>query len=140
MSHPRKDIRDAVVTLLKNGSTDAGQSVFPNRESAVWVAELPSICVYTKEETAEPRDIRSRQYIRTISLVIECKRQATSLVDDDLDTICSQVEGILSADTTGLTGTALSSVYKGTSMLIDDSNSEANIGVATLNYEVQYIY
>lgn len=137
MSHQRKTIRDAAVDLLIDADTAAGENVFPNRETSLWESELPAVLVFVKDETAEPLDLAGTRSIRTLQLVIECKVKATPSVDDDLDTLCDEVEDALAANL-NLSGTALTSIYKSTETFID-AGSETEKGVATLTYEIKYI-
>jgi hypothetical protein len=134
MSHTRQDIRDAVVTLL-SGATSAGTNVYANRETRAWESELPALFIYTKEETADPRDLSGRQSIRTLQLVVECKVVATENVDDDLDTLIDEVEDLLN---TANIVNVLSVLYKNTEITLD-SESETEKGVGIINYELKYI-
>ncbi len=136
MSHSRKLIRDQVVSIL-SGQTDAGTNVYANRQTSLWETELPAILVYTKQETAESRDNSGSQYIRTLHLLVEIKAEATSLVDDALDEIALDVEGLFAANRS-LNGTALSSELKSTDITLD-SGSEKQTGVAILTYEIKSI-
>lgn len=136
MANNRKNIRDAVVTML-SGNTAAGTNVYANRETRLWQSELPAILVYTRDESAESRDLSGRQSIRTLDLVIEIKAEANDTIDDDLDDLATEVEDIISADRS-LTGTAIAAVYKGTTLALD-SDSEIEKGVATITYETKYI-
>lgn len=136
MSNNRKAIRAAVQALLLN-NTSAGESVFTNRETKYFRTELPSITIYSEEESAVNRDITARQYIRTYGLRIELKTEASDSVDDDLDDLAKEVEDILKADTS-LTGTAISCEYKSSQISLSAEGDKLR-GTLTLNYEVKYI-
>ena len=136
MSQSRKNIRDAVVTLL-SGATAAGTNVYANRETSLWETELPAILVYTKEETAEPRSISYKQSIRTLDLIVEIKALATEIVDNQLEDIAEDVETVMIANQS-LSGSALSVEYISTSISLD-SDSETEKGVAALTFKVKYI-
>jgi minor tail protein U len=136
MAHQRSSIRDAVESLLMD-ETDAGENVYANRETRLWRTELPSICIYTKDESANGRDLSSRQSIRTLQLIIEIKVKATSGTDDALDDICDQVEEIIK-DNNDLSGTSLATQYISTEITLD-AESEEESGVAILTYQVKYI-
>lgn len=136
MPQSRKYIRDAVVALL-SGNTVAGTNVFGNRETSLWETELPAILVYTKDETANPRSLNSKQSIRTLDLVVEIKALATESVDNTLDAIAEVVETLLLADQS-LTGTSISIEYQSTSISLD-TDSETEKGVAALTFQVKYI-
>lgn len=135
MPHIRNNIRDAIATLLTS-TTDVGVNVFVNRETSVWRSELPTIIVYSRGESATPRALSGSTYIRQLQLVIEIKVEANNTLDDTLDTIAQQVEAIVSvADIEGTMGRP---IYLSTEINLD-SGSEIEKGVATLNYQVQYI-
>lgn len=136
MANSRKAIRDALVTML-SGETEAGTNVYANRETGLWQSELPAILVYTEQESAEPRDLSSRKYIRTLQLRVELKAEANSTVDDDLDDLAEEVEDIIDADQS-ITGTVLSTVLTNTELSVD-ADGEKEIGVCILNFECKYI-
>ncbi len=135
MAHIRKEIRDAIVELLLD-ETDAGENVYANRETDLWEAELPAILVYTRDESATPRDLSGRTSIRTLQLIIEIKVYANTTLDDTLDAIALDVEDIMSA--AQIAGTTGRPIYKSTQIELD-SGSAKEKGVATLTFDIQYI-
>lgn len=139
MSHQRTNIRNALVTLLTGTgptyATDADTRVYANRTHNLNV--LPAIVVYDEQETATPRDLRGTQYIRTVNTKIEITVEANTSYESALDTICKQVEDLISADRS-ITGTASTSVYINTELIFDGSG-EKTIGKATLHYEIKYL-
>ena len=52
MSHPRKDIRDFVATLL-TGATPAGARVYPSRALDLEQLKEPAIAVFDDSESVE---------------------------------------------------------------------------------------
>lgn len=136
MANNRKAIRDALVAML-SGETEAGTNVYANRSTSLWQSELPAIMVYTEAESAEPRDLSSRRYIRTLQLRVELKAEANATVDDTLDDLATEVEEIIDEDQS-ITGTVLSTLLTNTELSVD-ADGEKEIGICTLNFECKYI-
>ena len=136
MSHIRTTLRAALVQLLKDADTDAGDNVYPNRQTATWTSELPAIFVFTKDEQANQRALNSSQSIRALQLIFELRVFANDTTDDDLDTLAKQVEDVIAvADISGTLGRP---IYKTTTVELD-SNGETQSGVLQLTFEIQYI-
>lgn len=136
MAHQRDSIRDAIVSLL-SGNTDAGTNVFKNRVINFQKTQLPCIDVTTKTETAQPRALAGNQYIRKIELNIRIFVDGTSNIDDIIDDISEDIEGIMFANTT-LSGTATGCVYTGITTEIEDGGSRL-VGLGTMSFEITYI-
>lgn len=97
--HPRKQIRDAIVTALLT-KTGAGTRVYPNRVRPWRAKNLPAIGVYTKSEEANHHDSAPRAYERRALVVVEIVADADDHLDDVLDLQALLVETILLADPT----------------------------------------
>lgn len=138
MSHQRTTIRNALKDLLLGTAptyaTSAGARVFTNRTYNK--KTLPAIVIYHEEESAIPRDIRSKQYIRAINFKIEITLEGSSDYDSDLDDICKEVENIM-VENNNISGTATSSSYLNTELKFEQG--EKTLAQATLIYEIKYI-
>lgn len=132
----RKDIRSAIVTMLV-GNTSAGSSVYANRDTPLWEAELPAILVSATQEAVEPKSLSGNKNIRTLDLEINIKAQADQSLDDTLDDLGAEVEAILGADRT-IQGTSFSTVLTGTSISLD-TEGETPTGTLTLSYQIKYL-
>lgn len=114
--HPRTVIRNASAAILLAAQTDCGASVFPSRARKLWQHELPGMLVYTLTEDCSGHDSAPREVKRALSLVVQImvegdtertkENEGEPLADEQLDTICKQVEDALAADDTlnGTTG------------------------------------
>lgn len=99
MAHQRKLIRQAVTALLI-GATAAGARVFPSRVLPLRTPELPTIAVYTADESVEEgsRQSAPRELERLVSVVVEAWVAPADDVDDAMDDIAEQIEVALHAD------------------------------------------
>lgn len=136
MAHKRQSIRDALVTILSDGMP--GVNVYANRQTSLWKAELPAVLVYTLDEAAEPRDVRSTQFIRSLQVIVEIKVAANANSDTVMDNYAEQVETLIRADQS-ISGNALAAIYKSTETRLD-SESQDDIATGTLTFECKYIY
>lgn len=130
-------IRNEIKNLLINAPTTCGDNVYSNRVSAYWRDELPSISIFTTEENAEPRDIRSNQYVRTMNLMFEVHAEASEDLDQLLDTIADEIEDVMVANQS-IGGHAIGSTYTSSSSELTGDATKP-IGVLTINYEIKYI-
>lgn len=148
----RKQIRDAIETLLVAAGTDAGSNIYQHRTLSLEDAVLPAINIITGNETSErlTMGMSSSLLDRELEVRIECytKSDATPTPDPGnraedrvliaLDALSADVEVAMAADTT-LGGLAKDSYLVSTRMESDSDNSVANeAGVITLEYMVHY--
>jgi len=97
--HPRKQIRDKIVTLLI-GKTDAAANVFPSRVRPIEEESLPTLQVYANSESVSIWQEAPREYERKLSLSIQITAKANDSLEDTLDHIAEQVEDLLRQDHT----------------------------------------
>lgn len=138
MAHPRKLIRQAVVTQL-TGVTSAEARVFKARTVPFKQAELPALAVYTPDEEVETtRSTAPRELERTLQLVVEgvTASGSPSDVDDTADDLSAQVEAALDADTT-LNGTATDTLLTRVESDVF-SESGKNHGLVRMTFTVFY--
>lgn len=88
MSHARQQLREAVETAL-TGLTTTGSNVTASRVYPH--TSLPSLAIYSPAEELVGRDMGGQQE-RALTIVVEARAQATSSVDDTMDTISTEVE------------------------------------------------
>jgi hypothetical protein len=100
MAHVRKQIRDNIVTTL-TGLTTTGSRVYKTRVYPLAQSKLPGLAIYTETEDIEIRTINPpRTQMRNLTVTVDAFVKGVSNFDDDLDTICQEVEEALAADIT----------------------------------------
>ncbi len=105
MAHARKQIRDAISTVL-TGLTTTGSNVFLSRLHVVDQGPFPCLLLYALKDDALRVSLGSnREQERKLELQVHAVVSATSTLDDGLDQICLEVEKALAVDPTlgGLT-------------------------------------
>jgi hypothetical protein len=140
MTHQRKTIRDAIVSMLDDGSIVASGKVFSNRSLKVWKQELPVLNVFTSSETAEPYELCNGQLDRTLIVVIEATASDVDdeSIDDVLDALAEEIENKLDADPT-LSGSVVDSILTQTE-ISSSSEGDRPTGSITLTYNARYIF
>lgn len=137
--HPRKQIRDAIVSSL-SGKTGAGAKVYANRVRPWRGGNLPAIGVYLSSETADHEDSSPRHYLREADIVVEIVAAADGQLDDLLDAIALQVEAVILADPTmdATLGDLLEDlVMTGTETQLD-KDGDTIIGKAAITFTATY--
>lgn len=100
MAHVRKQIRDNIVTTL-TGLTTTGSRVYRTRVYPLGESKLPGLGIYTDTEEIEIQTINPpRTQLRTLTVTVDAFVKGVSNFDNDLDTICEEVEEALAADIT----------------------------------------
>ncbi len=135
MTHPRKEIRDKIVSLLV-GKTDASSNIFPSRVHPVEEQTLPSIQVYANSEGSEIWQEAPREYERKLSLSIQITAKADDALEDVLDQIAIQVEDVLRQDHT-LGELCRDVILTGTELTLNQ-NGDNLIGSCNVTYDVLY--
>lgn len=100
MTHPRSQIRSAVVSHLAQSSTAAGSRVFSGRLMPIEEPELPAIVVHTRdteEVTGRSASGWNGYEQRRCIVSVICIAQSFDDIDEDLDTMAGQVEAALQA-------------------------------------------
>lgn len=143
----RKTIRKGVAALLKD-KTDVGKRVFSNSSIPPWEEELPVILVYARNEPATVYGQAPKEYRRDIDFVVEIIAKGPEVdeegneplgqksLEDILDDIAEQVEGLMSVDHT-LGGVADDHEFTNTEMEFDGGGG-LPIGSARLSFTVTY--
>ena len=137
MSHVRQQIREAFGTAC-TGLTTTGSNVFQSRSYPLEKADLPGVCIYSKNETSQDFEMggAGRLITRTLSILVEGYARSASNLDDTLDTISAECE-IAIAGSSAID--ALVTDLQLTSTEIEISGEgDREIGRATLEYSVVY--
>lgn len=96
-THPRQTIREALVGLLASSSTIAGSNVYDTRVYAA--ATAPAIFVAVlQDEFVQYERLAPRTVDRQARLTIECVVADSTQPEDDLDTLCREVELAIEGD------------------------------------------
>ncbi|MCP4829812.1 MAG: hypothetical protein GY889_13160 [Proteobacteria bacterium] len=139
MAHARQQIREAVGTALTGLST-TGSNVFESRIYNFDEASLPGLNIMTTtEEVDEELCARSSSgflLVRRLGVEVSAYVMATLNSDDQVDTICAEVETALSTD-----GALLAMVKELTLRSTEVellAEAEKPIAKATLTFEAMY--
>ena len=131
MSHVRQQARDLIVAALNTTAyTTYSSRVYPLGSST-----LPTILVYTRDESSEPITTSyPRTVEKSLQLIVEVYHSgASDTIDDILDDIIIVVENTLNVQ---------NSLYKDISLsntVVEFSDDgEKPLGVATLTYQIIY--
>ncbi|WP_299393277.1 hypothetical protein [Pelagibius sp.] len=135
--HMRKQIRDAAVAAL-TGLPTTGSNVFPSRVREIPVERLPALAVYTLNEESE-RDAMgppgTAPLARVVELAVAAVAEEAAGLDDRLDQICAEVEGVLGGTT--FSGLVKGTVLEGTEVTIEGDKRQP-LGVARMTLSVLY--
>lgn len=135
MPHARKQIRDAVKTLL-TGLPTTGVRAFAGRVEALTVAECPGLNVRVSSETArDDLPLMEDESLRDVQILIEGYVNAGG--EDTLDQIALEVEQALEANPT-IGGLVDQLTYQSTT-LRRVPEGEYDHAVVTLVYSAVYI-
>lgn len=135
MAHVRKQIRDALETLL-TGLTTTGSNVEANRVYEVQSDKLPALNIIVGEEDIS-RDTQGGTLQRFAVVVVECYAAATTGLDDTLDQIVAEVETAVGSDP--LLGGLLNHPMDITGLEPDlDGEATANAGILSLEFSAGY--
>jgi hypothetical protein len=127
MSHVRTQIRDQVATLLAPVGTVYKSRVYPLAES-----DLPCLLVYTNAEQIAVDDSAFSTLERQIEVIVECRVQATTALDTDLDDLLAAAEAAIEADA-DLSGLVLACVPTSIDIQILTSGAQP-VGIARLTF------
>jgi len=138
--HPRKTIRNKIITLLKAGVTSASNRVYDFRTQPAQTA--PFINVTTPSDEPDLEDfvgLSTPNYMRILTVEIHCvetERPSSGTLSGDADDFAREVEEAL-ADNITLDGLALSCLLSTTTLEAGDEVDPPAFSVI-LTYEVKY--
>lgn len=142
MAHKRKEIRDRVVELIQEGSTDAALKVFGDRLKSLKSDEYPSIVVFCRSESSDVDTDGPRTYMRKLQCIVEgCIRanlDDQDSADDALEDMASQIETVFYDNPRLNLSDVLDSKLIKTEIEFA-TNGDKPIGVVQLTYEILYL-
>ncbi len=134
-THIRTQIRNQVVSDL-TGLTTTGNNVFASRMHRLASTDLPALLVYTLSEESGVDSMSSpRGLFRELDLAVEAIVEDNDATDDDLDTICKEVEAALGAST--LSGLAKDVFLSSTDIEFDGEKAK-KYGSARMSWRIEY--
>jgi len=135
--HVRRQIRDAVHSLVSGGGTSLGANVFNSRIELYANSELPAGAVYTRRDETDPELVQISGVVeRTLLLSIEVRAKAASGMENELDLADAEIQALIMADAT-IGALAFDTSHLATEIEFDNA-SEQKVGVATIDYRVLY--
>jgi len=127
MSHVREQLRKAVATAV-TGLTTTGTKVYTNRVYPVDVTDCPCLIITSSGDDVEAQTIHQPYLqVRQTRIQIEAYAEGVDGFDDEIDTICQEVETAIAS--------ASSSLVKGMYLRgtrIDFDQGDQPIGRATM--------
>ena len=135
MPHAREQTRKAVAAAV-TGLTTTDTNVFDSRVHTP--AEMPCLSVYslTEETDDASREMGTTEEFRTLTIEIHALAKAASGMDDELDTICAEVELAMGADST-LAGLVIDTSYRGVEIEQTDELDQP-AGEARMEWAILY--
>jgi len=95
MTHQRKKIRDEIRSRLRS-TTSAGENVYFNRTKAFFDDSVyPAIVIRTISDTASRDSVSPPTYKRNLTLSIDIYTTRNEDIDDELDRLAEEVEGVM---------------------------------------------
>lgn len=135
MAHVRQQIREAFATVLTNAnvaSVISSSRVYPLPPTTTTAA-----LIYTNVDSVTDSTLHApRNLTRELVIVVECVARKLADLDDQLDTLCKNVENAVGANNT-LTGLVKDCVLVDTS-ITHDFTGDAPIGSARMQFRVMY--
>ena len=136
MPHAIQQINDAIMVKL-TGLATTGNNVFSGRVYALERNEVPCLLVSTGDETSQYDGFGGpRRLDRRVDLLVECVASVNSSLEQTLNTIQSEVEVALAADTK-LGGTVMDVAYSGRTKFLS-GDGEKKFGVMRLTYTIAF--
>lgn len=137
MPHVRQQIRDAIGAAL-TGLPSTGSRVFVSRLYPLQEIELPALRISWSDESSTPMTMNESMISsRTARINVVAVAKQTAALDDELDTICAEVEAALANPVAALSPLARTIILTGTTTDLS-GESDQPTGSATLTYEVEY--
>lgn len=100
MAHIRQLLRDDIKTAV-TGLATTGNNVFQSRVNPLSAPKLPCLLIYTEDESIQYSTVSyPRTQQRSLSVKIEAYVKGVTNYDNNLDTICSEIEQALYNDVT----------------------------------------
>lgn len=141
--HVRKAIRDAIAELMR-GTVTAGGNVFPSRLFSLDEGQLPSISVFTTDESnAETitkvtlgSASRAAMLARALPVIIEAHAVMDDDIDDTLDALAVEIETAMASPVT-VAGREIPAQLVSTQTTFS-ADTDLQVGVLRLIYTATY--
>lgn len=137
MSVPKRHAIREALRIMLDGQTQAGANVYSNRVTAFWREELPSVSIYMRDEESTQRSLSGRSTIRKATLAVEIHAEAKEDLDQVLDEMADEVEGVIDEDPS-LSGTVQGCTLQNTEIELS-GDATTPIGVLSLTYQITYL-
>lgn len=139
MTHKRKQIRDAIVSILDTGTIVASGKVTSNRSLPYNDDNFPEIHVANVSEESERYQLKDNSLLRDAEVSIKAfaTQSTDETLDDTLDSLAESIETAMKADDS-LGGYAQDSFLSSTEFETSSEGSKP-AGFVSLNYTVRYI-
>ena len=136
MTHKRIEIRNYLKDLFSNSIAPV-KNIFTSRDQSINEEILPSITIFTPEESATPRNLSAKQFIRNLTIKIEVRPEVNAFgPDESADLMMKEVEEFIFTDPS-LGGLVHGLVL--TSSVVDvNLETEKPVGLGVLTFECQY--
>ena len=137
MSHVRQQIREAIGTACTSLTTTAAR-VFQARVYPLATADLPGLAIYTNAETSEEAEVggAARLLMRMLEVKIDGYSRRTSGLDDELDTICAEVEVAIMDNST--VQELVGNIYLSETSISFANEGDRPIGCASMTWNCVY--
>ncbi|GKS68993.1 hypothetical protein W03_09970 [Nitrosomonas sp. PY1] len=133
MSHVRQQLREQISSLLM-AQTGADNNVFVSREYPIAQEQLPALIVVTESEQIDNMTLNHPiQQLRSINLQITVITESVDKVEDDADSICAEVERLVSQSST----IAQSVILNSTSGMFQNVIGEKPVMLVEMNFTAQ---
>jgi hypothetical protein len=138
MSHVRQQIREAIGTACTSLTTTAAR-VFQARVYPLATADLPGLAIYTNAETSEEAEVggAARLLMRMLEVKIDGYSRRTSGLDDELDTICAEVEVAIMDNST--VQELVGNIYLSETSISFANEGDRPIGCASMTWNCVYL-
>lgn len=135
MAHVRQQIREAFTTVLVNAGV--ASSISKSRVYPLPPETTTAVLIYTNIDSVIDSTLHApRNLTRELIIVVECVARKIGGLDDELDTLCKNVENAVGANNT-LTGLVKDCVLVDTS-ITHDFTGDVHIGSARMQFRVMY--
>lgn len=137
MAHVRKQIRDALATLLTSNVAAVSGRVFTSRVYPLTNASLPAIGVHTNSESAALMTMGVKTYDRELSISVDCYVSATDTYAGDVDDLSVAIREAVAKDTT-LSG-IVKTIFPINMEIEFSGDTESPVAVGRLTFAARYV-
>lgn len=134
----KRKVKEAVVKLLKEGKTLAGENISLSRSIPSEDVSFPLVNVYSISESVERFDEAPKRYRRRLTVLIEClsRGDEDSELDLELERLAYQIELLMERDET--LGGLLNKLELTSSDYQQEPDGASPIALLALRYSLEY--